>query len=190
MASEWNRQGLGRLEAFLAIVRRKSVWVLATLALTAVMLAVPRIARGQASDSDSNSSTSKTSTSTEKVKLSDVTRVSTEEAARQAAKEKAKSGQSSSAKPDDETKKADQEEAASSPVSELQPAKKTSKDKAATDDPTAEVGSSNARKIHGSVHGASGSGARQGGAEVGAGTKSGKTHVYVETDRTTTPQPH
>jgi hypothetical protein len=190
MASEWNRQELGRLEAYLAIVRRKSVWILATLALVAVMLAAPRIARGQATESDSNSRASKTPTSTEKVKLSDVTRVSTDEAARQAAKEKAKSEQSSSAKPDEETKKADPGEAASSPVSELQPVKKTSKDSGATDDPTAEVGSSNARKIHGSVHGAAGSGARQGGADLGASSKSGNTHVYVETDRATTPQPH
>ncbi|HET7840605.1 MAG TPA: hypothetical protein VFM21_03320, partial [Terriglobia bacterium] len=101
------------------MIRLKSAWMLAILALIAVMLATPRIARGQTTNGDSNSSASKTSTSPEKVKLSDVTRVSTEEAARQAAKEKAKSGQSSSTKPDNEAKNADQETAGTSPVSEL-----------------------------------------------------------------------
>ncbi len=173
----------------MGIIRLKPAWTLASLVLIAIVTTTPRLNRAQEKDGDSTSTASKTSTSSDKVKLSDVTRVSTDEATRQAAKEKAKTAQTSSAKPDSGKEKADQGNAGASPVSELQPAKKANDDKGATEIPT-DVEKSNARKIHGSVGGATGSGARQGGAELGGGTKSGKTHVYVETERSSTPQPH
>ena len=162
----------------------KAGLLLAPLALIAIITCAPRIAFGQETTDNSEANARKDSNASDKPKLSDVTRVSTEEATRQAAKEKAKDGKASSDKPNGASE-ADQERPTASPVTELQPAAKTKDDKVVTDNPA----DPKLKKIHGSVHGATGSGTQQEGAEVGAGTKSGKTHVYVKTGRTENKQP-
>ncbi len=168
----------------LRVLVRNRAWIL--VGLIAALLAVTRMTSGQEPSGDS--SAAKTSSPSKKVRLSDVTRVSTEETARQAAKQKTKSEGSSTAEP--QAGKSDQESSTSSTVTELQPARKTSDEVSASENASAGEGKSKTKRIHGSVHGTTGSGGRQGGAEVGTGSKSGKTHVYVETERASTPQPH
>jgi hypothetical protein len=168
----------------------KSACLLATLGLCAAFVIAPPDAACQSPADDSGSSAAKTSPAAEKVKLNDVTRVSTAAMAHQAAKEKAKEEKPSTEKPKDESKP---EEASASPVSEFHPAAKSKDDGKDSGQVLSENGGSRRLdKVHGSVQGATGSGTRAGGAEVGAGSKSGKTHVYVETERsrTDTPIPH
>jgi hypothetical protein len=111
------------------------------------------------------------------VKLIEATRVSTEEAVRRAAEDKAKATSKTSAKKDSGKESAPG-------VSELQPVSKPAGDSAAaTQVPRDESGKPVLKNIHGSVQGASGAGNRRAAAEVGASSKTGKTHVYVETER-------
>ncbi len=161
---------------------------MATLALVAIATCAPRVALSQETSGNSETNSGKHSQTSDKPKLSDLTRVSTEEAARQAAKEKVKDDKASSAKPENWAREADQGRATSL-VSELQPAAKTKQDKNAAEVQSAKPADSKLKNVHGSVHGATGSAARQSGAEVGASNKSGKTHVYVETGRTENKQP-
>jgi hypothetical protein len=110
--------------------------------------------------------------------LADPTRVSTEKAARSAAKEKSKQGNA----------KAEEEKASDSGVTEFRPARPDEKG-AAEDRNTSDDGKKSKgralKNVHGTVHGATdsaGTGNRT-GAAVGASSPSGKTSIYVETER-------
>jgi hypothetical protein len=110
--------------------------------------------------------------------LADVTRVSTERAVRSAAKEKSRQGE----------EKAEEEKTSDSGVTEFRPAgpveKGTGEDQSASDDGEKSKGRV-LKNVHGRVSGAadsSGTGSRTGSA-VGASSSSGKTSIYVETER-------
>ena len=151
--------------------------------LIAVALFAPVAAAQGAKDKappKSNSGASSATTDVNKAKLLEATRVSTEEAARKAAKVASKPAAD---KPEakENSEESDQKDSA---VTELTPAMKTDHD---SDEivrlPTGESPSSPLKKIHGSVYGAGGSHSSRTGASVGASSKSGKTHVYVESER-------
>ncbi|MBI1983438.1 MAG: hypothetical protein HYS61_04495 [Acidobacteria bacterium] len=120
------------------------------------------------------------STSTQQDKkpmLVDVTRVSTEEAARSAARQQAKS--------EEDVPKIETEESAEPAVVELKPA---SKDAEASGGAVAAEDSKSSKlpKVHGRVYGSldpKTSGDQQEGAAVGVGSKTGRTNIYVETER-------
>ena len=115
--------------------------------------------------------------------LAEATRASTDLAVKSAAQKKAEtSGTDNSSS-----------EPANSAVTELHPAAPTSEnsDAASVESPKT-IKKSSSRNIHGSVYGASGSGGestRKSGGSVGASSKSGKTSVYVETNRSRESQP-
>jgi hypothetical protein len=120
----------------------------------------------------------RSSASTEKKPaLAEVTRVSTDEATRSAAKKQAK--------------KTAEEEVAEKPsdpdVVELRPAPASAESSGgAVVVPSKKSKKSVLGNVHGTVHGsadARNSGTRRTGASVGASSKSGKTAVYVETER-------
>jgi len=110
--------------------------------------------------------------------IADVTRVSTEEAARSAAKEKSKQDDA----------KAEEEKTSDSGVTEFRPARPD--EKGAAEDQNTPGGEKKSRgralkKVHGRVYGATdpaGTGNRT-GAAAGASSSSGKTSIYVETER-------
>ncbi len=110
--------------------------------------------------------------------LADVTRVSTEKALRSAAKEKSKQDDG----------KAEEEKTSESGVTEFRPA--GPEEKTAPENPKLLGGKKKSKggalkNVHGSVYGttdAAGTGSRT-GAAAGASTSSGKTSVYVETER-------
>jgi hypothetical protein len=110
-----------------------------------------------------------------KAKLLDATRVDTEKAARSAAKAAAKPATEKTETPKDPDKESPE-------VTELTPASKAKSDETVLvlDEKT---GSSPLNKIHGSVYGSDGAGTSQTGASVGASSKSGKTSIYVESER-------
>ena len=120
----------------------------------------------------------------EKARLEEVTRVSTEKAAQSAAKEKSKPGT--------EEKSKGPELSGGSQVTEFHPA--IAEERAPAGEPGATRTKCRAKDIHGSVQGAGGSrgSGAAGGGEVGATTKSGKTSVYVQSEksRTANPNPH
>jgi hypothetical protein len=111
--------------------------------------------------------------------LADVTRVSTEKALRSAAKEKSKQ---------DDAKAEQEEEASDSGVTEFRPARPDEKE--APENPKVLGGKKKSKggalkNVHGNVYGATdaaGTGSRT-GAAAGASTSSGKTSIYVETER-------
>ena len=108
--------------------------------------------------------------------LAEATRASTDAAVKSAAQKKAGTNA-----PDDASS-----ESNDSAVTELHPAAPTSENPAASAESPKTIKKSSSRNIHGSVYGASGSegdSARRSGGSVGASSKSGKTSVYVETDR-------
>jgi len=122
----------------------------------------------------------------EKAKLEEVTRVSTEKAAQSAAKEKTKARA-------EEKKEKGAELSGGSQVTEFHPA--AAEESAPAEEPGATKTSKKSRvkHIHGSIYGAGGSqGSGAAGGAVGATTKSGKTSVYVESEksRTASPTPH
>ncbi|PYV19595.1 MAG: hypothetical protein DMG21_01170 [Acidobacteria bacterium] len=119
------------------------------------------------------------------VPLEEATRVSTDKALHSAAKDKSK--------PAAEEKKGPQL-SGESEVTEFHPA--TPKEENSGGDPAAskKAKKSSTKHLHGTVYGASGSGssgATAGGA-LGTTTKSGKTSVYVQSEksRTANPNPH
>jgi hypothetical protein len=120
------------------------------------------------------------SKSNEKPPLADVTRVSTAEAARKAAKDAAQ-GRSSDAAP---------QASGASDVLEFRAGSPDAQNAAVT--APKESKKSAWKKVHGDAYGAlGGRGAgKQAGGSVGATSKSGKSSVYVQTDRETTPAPH
>jgi hypothetical protein len=156
----------------------KATYVATVLALLVATGAAPPLCpASQGSSGDSASSPSKTVPVADKIKLIEATRVSTEEVARRAAQDKAKGTSKTVAR-------MNSEKGASPGVSELQTVSKSADDSDATVRVSAAKGDKPLLKnIHGSVQGASGSRTRQGGAEVGVSSKTGKTHVYVETER-------
>lgn len=112
---------------------------------------------------------------TPKPALAEATRASTDAAVKSAAQKKA-----GTSAPEDDTS-----EPNDSAVTELHPAAQTP-EASSTDSPKTIEKKSPSRNIHGSVYGASGAGggnASRSGGSVGATSKSGKTSVYVETDR-------
>lgn len=119
--------------------------------------------------------------------LSDVMQVTTADAARSAAHEAAKKRST------DQHKGKTSEGSSVDSVLEFKPAPQDA-DPARKSEPGATT--KHARKnIHGEAYGSldpAHSGNHQTGGAVGAGSKSGKAHVYVETDqsRSTTPAPH
>ena len=115
--------------------------------------------------------------------LAKATRVSTDEAVRNAAQKKAGTSALEDAS----------RESNGSAVTELHPVAPTSEnsDAANTESPKTSK-KSPSRNIHGSVYGASGSGGdstRRSGGSVGASSKSGKTSIYVESNRSSESQP-
>ena len=109
--------------------------------------------------------------------LAEATRVSTDAAVKSAAQKKAGTSAAEDAP----------SESDDSAVTELHPAAQTPEqpDAASAESPKT-IKKSSSRNIHGSVYGASGSGGattRGSGGSVGASSKSGKTSVYVETNR-------
>lgn len=123
---------------------------------------------------------SQASKSPEKAGLADTTRVSTEDAARDAARDAAKK----------QTADAAPQEPAGAGVIELRPAPETQAD--AKRPEGARTKDSPLKKVHGTASSSVGtSGRRDHAASVGASTKSGKAHVYVETERSraTSPPP-
>ena len=124
--------------------------------------------------------------SEKKISLSDLSTVSTEEAARSAAHQAA----TKNSKDQQKSKASDGSSVDS--VLEFKPASKDA-DPAVKSEPG--ITSRHARKnIHGEGYGSldpAHSGNHQTGGAIGAGSKSGKAHVYVETDQsrtTTTPR--
>jgi hypothetical protein len=151
----------------------------AALALLVATAASAQTPAAQSASQDSTAGSSKTSKEPGKVKLLELTRVSTEEAARRAAQEKTKK----TARQDSATKE-DSKKSAPSGVSEFRPVTKPTGDSAdAIEIPSQKSGKSPVKDVHGTVQGVSGSGTRAAGAEVGASSKGGKVHVYVETER-------
>lgn len=159
----------------------KAACLAAALALLVATVAAPQGPVSQDSRADATAARPKTSPAADQAKLAEATRVSTEEAARQAAQKKSKEQIGKTATPKDSDKNSP------SGVSELQPVPKTAGDSgSAVRLPSEDAGASPLKNIHGSVRGASGAGAREGGAEIGADKKNGKTHLYVETERSRT----
>lgn len=150
--------------------------------------ATPQNPASQATSQESGAEAKKTPAKSDNVKLLDATRVSTEEAARHAAQKKAEASPKNDSKKKEDTKKD-----AVPGITELQPAAKPQDDSTPSVETEAQkTGKLPIKDIHGSVQGGGGSGVREGGAEVGASSKGGKTHVYVESERSSTqnPTPH
>jgi hypothetical protein len=182
---EW--VAVANLRAVVKIKSWKSPWLWVALAPLALLPVAPRSAVCQKSADGSDSSAAKNPPTSEKVRLNDVTRVSTEAVSRQAAKERAKDDKSSNAKPQNDST---QNEASAPAVSELNPAAKRRDNTEGPDQlSTEDGGTSRLDKVHGSVQGATGAGARAGAAELGVGGKSGKAHVYVKTEQSRTDAP-
>ncbi len=156
----------------------KSAFLAVALALFAASAAAPQSSPGQSASREPEAKAAKIPAKSEKAKLIDATRVSTEEAARRAAEKKAEE----SAK-NDSKKKEDVKRDTTSAVSELQPVTKAQDSATAAQPAPQDSGKLPLKDIHGSVQGAGGGGMRRGGAEIGASSKGGKTHVYVETER-------
>jgi membrane protein involved in colicin uptake len=155
----------------------KSTFLAVALALFAASAAAPQSSPGQSASRQPEAKAAKIPTKSEKAELIDATRVSTEEAARRAAEKKAEE----SAGNDSNKKENAKEDAAA--VSEFKPAAKTKDSGTAVQPAPQDSGKLPLKDIHGSVQGAGGGGMRRGGAEIGASSKGGKTHVYVETER-------
>jgi hypothetical protein len=115
----------------------------------------------------------------EKAKLLDATRVSTEKAARRAAQEKAKDTTK-----EDTTKKQSVNSEAIPAVSEFKPVSKSQEDSSTKSRlPGQDTGKLPLKNLHGSVQGSTGSGIRQGAADLGASSKGGKTYIYVQSEK-------
>lgn len=111
-----------------------------------------------------------------KPSLAELTRVSTDETARSAAKGKAKS----------DTPEGAAAEPAEPAVVELQPAKQVDEASGATVASSKKSKRSPVKDVHGSVYGqvdARDAGSHREGAAVGASSKGGKASIYVETER-------
>jgi hypothetical protein len=165
----------------------KAAFFALALALLATSAAAPQSSSGQNTSRTPEAKAGETPAKSEKAKLIDVTRVSTEEAARRAAEKKAEESAGNNSE-----KKEDAKKDTAAGVSELQPVTKARGSATAVHPAPQDSGNSPLKDIHGSVQGATGGGTHQGAAELGASSKSGKTHVYVETERSRSdvPIPH
>ncbi len=160
------------------------VRLLTILALMCVGLALPLRSQDPAPTGETKKST-EPAQKKQKASLEDVTRVSTRKAVQSVAKEKSK--------PVAEEKKT-QEPAAESEITEFHPAAPEEKNPGEEPAKTKTSKKSTGKKIHGTAYGLGGGpGAPTGGGgSVGATSKSGKTSVYVESEKTktTNPAPH
>jgi hypothetical protein len=161
------------------------VCVLATgLCLLAAVPALPQAAGDKTNEpTQATESRPAAISKKQKPKLAEITRVSTEEAARGVARQKAT--------PDGDASNTETEETAPPAVTELKPTARSSEASGGSVTVKDSKGSK-ASKVHGRVYGSldpKNSGDRQDGAAVGAGSKNGKTSIYVETEgsRGTTP---
>jgi len=139
-------------------------------------------ARAQNSPESSSSSPPAASSQQEKTKLMEATRVSTDGAARKVAEKETKQKKQNRAEKQHSEKASD--------VMELHPVAKSEADSDEAARVPPESKKSPLKKIHGSVYGAEGGNNRRTGASAGASTKSGNTHIYVETDRSKQDAPH
>jgi hypothetical protein len=155
----------------------KSAFLAVVLALFAAAAAAPQSSPGQSASQKPGAKATETPAKPEEPKLMDVMRVSTEEAARRAAEKKAEKTTGN------DTKKKEEVNEDAAAVSEFKPASKTRDSETAVQPASQDSGKLPLKDIHGSVQGAAGSGMRRVGSEIGASSKSGKTHVYVETER-------
>lgn len=175
MATEWLRSGIGwaPMRRFV-IMGRGGICVLELLAC----LLVPAVLTPQEpSHKNSEPSKAQASKPDQKPALAEVTRVSTDEAAHSAARKKAEGNAGS------ETS----DQPADSAVTEFHPAARTSGASSEADaGPSKGPKRSLTKNLHGTVYGARGTGHdgdHKAGASVGASSKSGKTNIYVETNR-------
>ncbi|HZP00973.1 MAG TPA: hypothetical protein VFD30_11805 [Terriglobia bacterium] len=148
------------------------------IVLWAVVLAMSVSAKPQEQkNGDSRPGTSPASEAEKKPRLVDATRVSTSEVAKSVAKtESSKSVAPKSG-----------EKAGDAAVLEFKPTASAEGDAVTVhEDGTPK---SALKKIHGNVYGATGAGSRETGGAVGTTSKSGKTSVYVGTDRSRTSPP-
>ena len=167
--------------------RLESGMVLFGLALT-LFLATSGRAQETAAKSTSDSSpsreTSASPKTTGKPSLLDLTRVSTEEAAKSAAPKSADKAAGAKAA----------EASADDSVTEFHPARPDSAPTGGAVATTSDESKKSVlKRVHGTVHGSAAagtSGDRGGGASVGAASKSGKTAIYVETDHSRRDTPH
>ena len=163
---------------------RKACVVAAGLCLLAAIPALPQATADKAGEPAESAVAKPAATSNgNKPKLSEITRVSTDEAARGAAREKAT--------PDEDASTVETDQATAATVTELKPASRSSETSSGSMTTQDSKGSKSSR-VHGRAYGSldpKNSGDRQEGAAVGAGSKSGKTHIYIETERSrrTTP---
>lgn len=150
--------------------------LLASVLLTGPAFSQARSAAGDPSQPASQAALKKDQR--KKPALAEVTRVSTDEAARRVAKEKSKQDDA----------KAAGEKISDAGVTEFRPAPPDGKGAAenrSTSGGEKKYKSRALKNVHGTVHGATGSsrtGSRT-GAAVGASSPGGKTSIYVETER-------
>lgn len=112
-----------------------------------------------------------------KPSLAEITRVTSAEAAGTAARDGKKKEEGSTA------------EASESDVTEFRPA---SPDEEPATGSSASTSKDKSKSVHGTVHGSSdaqGAGRSRAGGAVGASSKSGRRHIYVEADQTRTKRP-
>jgi hypothetical protein len=157
---------------------RKRIWVW----LLAAVLASGVFASADEHTKKSDTQASATTEPQKEPALTNAVRVSTDAALRKAAQEKAKEAASGK----------DKKSTADKDVLEFRPAAPGSapaeKDVVVEDSKKSPV-----KNVHGEVYGTTGSGSvgtRGAGAAVGASSRSGKTSVYVETQRSRTTPPH
>ena len=149
--------------------------------LASVLLTGPAFSQARSATGDPSQPTGQEALKKDRRKkpaLAEATRVSTDEAARSAAKEKAK--------PDDA--KPEDEKISDSGVTEFRPVPPASK--GAAEDRSTSGGEKKSQRgalknVHGTAHGATGSSATgsRAGAAVGASSPGGKASIYVETER-------
>jgi hypothetical protein len=147
------------------------------LCLLAAAPARPQAASGKPNEQSGATEARPAATSNKKrPKLAEITRVSTEEAAQGVARQKATPGGDASNTETDET--------APPAVTELKPTARSSEASGGSVT-VKDSKSSKASKVHGRMYGSldpKNSGDRQDGAAVGAGSKNGKTSIYIETE--------
>src|SRR6266567_4510928 len=155
------------------------------MAALALIIVTPLAGQSLASAPAQENPPKESSKKQEKARLEEVTRVNTEKAAQSAAKEKSKAST-------EEKKKKVPELSGGSEVTEFHPA--AAEESAPGGKPGTAKTKPRAKDIHGTVYGAGSARSTRaaGGGEVGATTKSGKTSVYVQSEksRAADPTPH
>ncbi|MGD1154654.1 MAG: hypothetical protein ABSA41_02380 [Terriglobia bacterium] len=154
------------------MIRNRTMLSILTLALAGAAWAL-------ADDPPQKPETQKSSQtdSSKKPALTDAVRVSTDEALASAAKQEAKK----------QSPEENQKDSPDDAVLELRPS--VPEAAASTSAAATKEKKSPLKNVHGEVSGAAGAGGNREGGKVGASSKSGKTSVYVETDRSNTTPP-